>query len=110
MLDSLAGLHLERYRTLQRAHADPAFAARGPLGVRHRLFDAGARWLGQATPETAGWLDPEAAPEYAVLCSWDAGHMVRYRARRPLVQDNFGVYGGRENYEAAWRVLVQHRE
>lgn len=103
VLDSLLAFHVPRQDTLSRARREPVVAARGPLGVRHRLFDAGARWLATASPPTQGWLDPQVAPAYAVLCSWDAGHMVRYRAQRPLVQDNFGVYGGRENYEAAGR-------
>ena len=110
VVDSLLAFHLPRQQTLVRARADPDYAKRGPLGVRHRLFDAGARWLADASPETRGWLDPQLAPEYAVLCSWDAGHMVRYRARRPLVQDNFGVYGGRQNYEKAWRYYATRDE
>jgi hypothetical protein len=101
--DSLLAFHAPRQRTLARARSDPSFAARGPLKVRHRLADAASVWLGRHSPPTAGWLDPEIAPEYGVLCAWDAGHMVRYRARRPVVQDNFGVYAGRARYEAAWR-------
>jgi len=62
-----------------------------------------ARWLGEHTPATAGWLDPTATPAYGVLTPWGQGHLVRYYARRAMVQDNFGVYGGRASYEAAER-------
>ena len=60
-----------------------------------------AGWLSEHSPETSGYLDPDAAPEYAVLSTWGDGHLLRYAARRPMVQDNFGVYGGRSNFEAA---------
>ncbi len=69
-----------------------------------------ARWLGDHSPVTPGWLDPEATPGYAVLTPWGQGHLVRYYARRPMVQDNFGVYGGRESYEAAERYYGAERE
>ncbi|MBW2316158.1 MAG: hypothetical protein JRH10_18460 [Deltaproteobacteria bacterium] len=99
-----------RQATLARAHADPAVARRGPLPVEHRLFDAAGRWLEGASPPTKGWHDPSLTPEYGLLARWDAGHLVRYRARRPLVQDNFGVYGGRENYERAERYYAAEEE
>ena len=110
LADGLLALHLERWQGHARAHADPAVARGGPHGVRNRLVDAGSRWLGANSPPTSGWFDPEVLPEYAVLSSWDAGHMLRYRARRPLVQDNFGVYGGRENYDAAERYFAARDE
>jgi len=99
-----------RQATLARAHADPAVARRGPLPLEHRLFDAAGRWLAGASPPTQGWDDPSLEPEYGVLTRWDAGHLVRWRARRPLVQDNFGVYGGRESYERAGRYYTAEDE
>jgi dolichyl-diphosphooligosaccharide--protein glycosyltransferase len=108
--DSLLAYHVPRQRTLARARSDRARAALGPLDLRHRLVDAGSLWLGRHSPPTSGWLDPATTPEYGVLCAWDAGHMMRYRARRPVVQDNFGVYGGRARYEAAFRYYAAEDE
>jgi dolichyl-diphosphooligosaccharide--protein glycosyltransferase len=83
------------------AHRDPQLAiARLPPVRRAQL--AAARWLRSSSPPTRGFMDPSVRPGYGVLVSWSAGHLFRYRARRPMVQDNFGVYGGRENYARAW--------
>jgi asparagine N-glycosylation enzyme membrane subunit Stt3 len=105
-LASLLAFHLPRQSKLAYARRQPAYAERGWHGLTDRLVSAAATWLGEHSPPTAGWLDPGAVPEYGVLCSWAVGHMVRYRARRPVVQDNFGVYGGRAQYEAAWRYFA----
>ena len=67
-------------------------------------------FVARATPETRGWLDPEEEPEYAVLSAWGSGHALRYYGRRPMVQDNFGVYGGRENFERSWRYFESRDE
>jgi len=60
-----------------------------------------AWWLARSTPSTRGYLDPSLRPEYGVLAPWGAGHLIRHVARRPVVQDNFGVYAGREGFERA---------
>jgi dolichyl-diphosphooligosaccharide--protein glycosyltransferase len=36
-----------------------------------------------------------------VLSAWDVGHLVRYRAERPTVQDNFGSYADARAFERA---------
>jgi dolichyl-diphosphooligosaccharide--protein glycosyltransferase len=59
--------------------------------------------LHENTPTTDGYLDPTQQPQYGVLATWDMGHLIRYVAERPLVQDNFGVYGGREQFLAGWQ-------
>ena len=110
VLGSLLAFHGPRQRTLARARADPVLARRGPLSLEHRLYEAAGRWLAGASPVTQGWDDPALQPEYGVLARWDAGHLVRYRSHRPLVQDNFGVYGGRANYEAAGRYYAAEDE
>ena len=69
-----------------------------------------ARWLGAHTPPTSGYFDPSATPEYSILGGWSDGHVLRYVARRPMVQDNFGVYGGRENYELAEQYFASRSE
>ena len=50
--------------------------------TRQRAAVLTALWLREATPETAGWLDPAARPEYGVLAPWPLGHLVEYVARR----------------------------
>ena len=60
-----------------------------------------ARWLGEHSPRTSGWIAPGPPPEYGVLVPWGSGHAIRYVAERPVVQDNFGDDVGREGFEAA---------
>jgi dolichyl-diphosphooligosaccharide--protein glycosyltransferase len=64
-----------------------------------RVVERSSRWLRENSPLTAGYLAPAEAPGYGVLANWGIGHHVRYRSERPMPQDNFGVYGGRANYE-----------
>jgi dolichyl-diphosphooligosaccharide--protein glycosyltransferase len=73
------------------------------LGIDERIATLVpfARWLGTNSKPTSGWMNPGERPGYAVLTPWGHGHLVRYYARRAMVQDNFGVYGGRANYDAA---------
>ncbi len=92
------------------ALSDPALRERGPLSPQKQLFSQAGRWMAAHTPETGGYLDPAERPEYGVLCNWGVGHMLRYRSERPMVQDNFGVYGGRETYEAAWEYYAAEDE
>ena len=68
---------------------------------RQRVLERAGDFLGRETPPTAGWLDPAAQPEWGVLAAWGHGHLLRYRSERPMVQDNFGPWGGRHGFEAA---------
>jgi len=83
------------------AHERPERAL-GSRDARWRLWLGAARWLARSTPPTRGYLNASARPAYGILSAWGAGHLMRYVAERPLVQDNFGAYGGRENFERAW--------
>lgn len=85
--------------------ASASFAYVRGLAYRHA-----ARWLANHSPETAGWLDPARQPEYGVVVPWDVGHLVRYEARRPQLQDNLGVYVGREGFLAAGRYFAAPSE
>jgi asparagine N-glycosylation enzyme membrane subunit Stt3 len=60
-----------------------------------------SRWLRANSPETGGWLDDQFEPEYAVLAPWSMGHVIKYRARRPVLQDNFGDDVAPENFSRA---------
>lgn len=62
-----------------------------------------ARWMGNRTPTTSGWLDAAERPEYGVMAPWDLGHAIEYAARRPTVVDNFGDDVGARNFRLAAR-------
>ena len=67
------------------------------------VLERAARFLKTGTPPTQGYLDPDLRPEYGVLCAWGHGHQLRYYGERPMVQDNFGPWGGRDGFDAARR-------
>ncbi len=60
-----------------------------------------ARWLAEHTPPTAGYWDASLRPEYGVLAAWGDGHVLRYVAQRPVVQDNFGDDVGERGFALA---------
>jgi len=68
---------------------------------RKVVVDEAARWLRDASPPTRGFLDASLRPEYGVLTNWGDGHLVRYRAERPTVQDNFGIFADRRAFDLA---------
>jgi dolichyl-diphosphooligosaccharide--protein glycosyltransferase len=72
-----------------------------PTVRQRRVLDRVGAFLKQETPPTAGYLDPTQRPEWGVLAAWGHGHQLRYRGERPMVQDNFGPWGGRAGFEAA---------
>jgi hypothetical protein len=74
-----------------------------PIVRQQLLMRRVADWLKTRTPETRGYLDASLRPEYGVLVSWDAGHLLRYYGERPMVQDNFGPWGGESGFDAARR-------
>lgn len=73
----------------------------GPLHPARRIYDEAGRWIAEQTPKTTGYLDARGTPEYAVLANTSVGHLLRYRAERPMIQDNFGPYAGRRSFDAA---------
>ena len=85
--------------------ATARFAYMRGLGYRHA-----SRWLANHSPPTRGWVDPALQPEYGMVVPWDVGHLVRYEARRPQIQDNLGVYVGREQFLAAGRYFAAKTE
>jgi asparagine N-glycosylation enzyme membrane subunit Stt3 len=52
------------------------------------------------TPETSGYLDPDARPEYGILVKPSFGHVFSYAARRSTPATGFGPYLDREKYQA----------
>ena len=57
-----------------------------------------AEWIAANTPQTAGFDDLGAEPEYGVLAHWDLGHILIYVGQRPTVVGNFGDDLGDENF------------
>ena len=62
---------------------DPLLAT--PTGTLVRF----ALMVRDATPETSGYLDDTAQPEWGLLSNPIFGHVLRYYAQRPLTIDNF---------------------
>jgi asparagine N-glycosylation enzyme membrane subunit Stt3 len=75
-----------------------------------RSLEAVARWLAEHSPPTAGFWDASARPEYGVLAAWGDGHVLRYVAQRPVVQDNFGDDVGVRNFALAEAYFAQESE
>jgi len=59
-----------------------------------RLVVVTARWLRDNSP-------PPQVPGYSVLGPWGDGHILKYVAQRPVVQDNFGDDVAAENFALA---------
>jgi asparagine N-glycosylation enzyme membrane subunit Stt3 len=51
-----------------------------------------AHTIRSATPETAGYFDPGAQPEYGILCWPPHGHVMSYAARRATPASGSGPY------------------
>ena len=82
-----------------------------PVSMRRKqVVEAAARFLRVASPPTRGFLDASLRPEYGVLSSWDDGHLVRYRAERPTVQDNFGSFADTRAFVLAGRYFEAEDE
>jgi asparagine N-glycosylation enzyme membrane subunit Stt3 len=111
---STAIVHAVYYKPLVvnnlEALEDEQSRARGPLRPVDRIFDQASRWIAHNTPKTRGYLDATLQPEYGVLAGWGNAHLLRYRAERPLLQDHFGPYAGRESFESAWAYFAARDE
>ena len=105
-----AGWALEPALVGYRSHlrnVRQALAGEAPLpsaAVRRReLVVESARWL----RENAA---PLQAPGYSVLASWSDGHILKYSADRPVVQDNFGDDVGSQGFELAEQYFAAQSE
>ncbi len=105
----VAAFYAHPLANLRRAWRGEAPAVRGWLRIQRGLVPV-ARWLERHSPPTAGWLDPSARPEYGVLSAWGDGHLLRWVARRPVVQDNFGDDVSAHGFELAERYYAAASE
>ena len=62
------------------------------------------------TPETSGYTDPAARPEYGVVAPANLGHAVQWVARRPTPTDPFWEYIGPENWQRSSDLLMSENE
>ena len=108
VLAPLARPHAVAWATSWRALTGERVRAPDVVAHHGSLVEA-ASWLREHSPETAGWLD-DGEPEYGVLTAWGDGHVVRYVARRPVVQDNFGDDVGPANFADAERYFAASDE
>jgi dolichyl-diphosphooligosaccharide--protein glycosyltransferase len=69
-----------------------------------------SRWLAAHTPATSGYWDASLRPEYGVLGAWGDGHVLRYVAQRPVVQDNFGDDVGEQGFALAEAYFAETSE
>ncbi len=83
--------------------AGPGEGQGGTLLSQARSLTRFARMIRAATPETVGYRDADARPEYAVLVRPGHGHTLHYMARRATPANNFGPYLDRQKYVAARR-------
>ncbi len=100
---AIAGAHLPRVPGAVAFLRDSAREGSGS-----RLWGAPSlvrffRMVRGATPETAGYFDPSATPEYGILCWPPHGHVLNYAARRATPANGFGPYLDRDKLAAAIR-------
>lgn len=69
-----------------------------------------AREIRRATPETSGFLDPKAVPEYGLLARPTYGHLLSYAARRATPTSNLGPYLDPRKMELVQEFLSQRDE
>lgn len=60
-----------------------------------------ADWIAENTPATTGFDDATGRPEYGVFAGVNYGHLMLWRARRPMLVGNFGDDVGERNFQLA---------
>ncbi len=93
-----------RFHFANLARASQGRAPHSSITLRSfRLVEDAARWLRENSP-------PPRDPGYSVLGPWGDGHIIKYVADRPVVQDNFGDDVAKENFERAERYFAAMSE
>ena len=101
--------HVRAWATAERAFKGERVHAPERVSGHQALVTA-ARWLADHSPPTEGWLSEGPPPSYGVLTAWGDGHVMRYVAQRPTIQDNFGDDVGADRFEAAERYFASRDE
>ena len=110
LLPALLDYHLLRLRREIFYHSPAGRARDRALDNPHTSLARFARTVREVTPETAGFLDPGARPEYAILAPPSFGHVLHYPARRATPADNFGTWLDAAKFEAAQAFYAAVRE
>jgi asparagine N-glycosylation enzyme membrane subunit Stt3 len=93
-----------RFHFENLARASQGKAPHTSIALRSfRLVEDAARWLRENSPPLRG-------SGYSVLGPWGDGHIIKYIADRPVVQDNFGDDVAKENFERAERYFAAMSE
>jgi asparagine N-glycosylation enzyme membrane subunit Stt3 len=95
LVPGITGVHLPRIQAALRP--EPPQPARLSPRASVRAFGMIVR---QVTPETSGFLDPGARPEWGLLTPTTLGHAMVYFARRPVSANNFGPWLDEAKYDA----------
>ena len=64
----------------------------------------------RSTAEVLEGLRPTGEAAGGVLAEWDLGHAIEWRAGRPTVASNFGLYLGEASFLAPWRFFSETDE
>ena len=72
----------------------------GPDVRQRRVLERVADWMLGASPKTAATRSGREAGLRRTL-GLGQGHLLRYYSERPMVQDNFGPWGGRQGFDNA---------
>ncbi len=100
LLRPVLALHLHAAAPTLRTLRGEAGEADRALATYEGSMLRFAEAVRRATPDTAGFDDPSAAPEYGILAYPGIGHVLHYVARRATPADNFGPYIGPDGYAA----------
>jgi hypothetical protein len=73
------------------------------MATIHRDLYRFAEEVREATPTTAGFLDPAAEPDYGILCSPVLGYILIRVGERPVTATGFGPYLGGQSVDATLR-------
>lgn len=76
----------------------------------HRDLTHFALRVRESTPETAGFLDASAVPEYGILTMGLLGYIVSRVSERPTTSSGFGPYLGGNSFQLSNRFYALHSE
>jgi dolichyl-diphosphooligosaccharide--protein glycosyltransferase len=98
-----------------QARAEIAARRNPPLGDPLLATATGSLYrfaeeIRRVTPETGGYLDPSARPEYGILAHANVGHVLHYVAHRATPSDNFGPYSASRHWATAQRFFALRSE
>lgn len=110
LLGPVLAFHAQALQSTVRALRGAAGSADRALFSYEGTMVRFAQDVRRFTPETRGFGDASAVPEYGILAYPGIGHVLHYVAHRATPADNFGPYIGNENYTAVGSFFGLQRE